>query len=91
MGQRRRFSGREIFRVVRPTSVSLNSLAKILREASPLYEECCRIINDLGEVPVPAMVGDLAGDEKRWTEVSASNDAASIHRIALELERKPFM
>jgi hypothetical protein len=37
--------------MVRPTSASLNSLAKVVREAQPLYAECRSIINylDAGE------------------------------------------
>jgi hypothetical protein len=34
-------------RLVRPSAASLNSLARILRQAQPLYKECCSILNYL--------------------------------------------
>lgn len=33
--------------MVRPSSASLNSLARILRDFVPIYEECASILNNL--------------------------------------------
>jgi hypothetical protein len=80
--------------VVRPSAASLNSLAEILRQASPLYAECRSILNYLdsedGIVPLPAPE-DPASDPDG---ILANKDADSLPQNILEpmtLVRKCIM
>ncbi len=79
---------------MRPSVASLNSLARILRQASPLYAECRSILNYLDSekgiafLPVsedPATTADC---------ISANKDADTIPQTILELmapDRKTLM
>jgi hypothetical protein len=70
--------------MVRLSAASLNSLAEILRQASPLYAECRSILNYLDSeeesVSLPAPEDSaLAADD-----ISANKDAHSIPQTILE-------
>lgn len=70
--------------MVRPSAASLNSLAEILRQASPLYAECRLILNYLdredGIVSLPAPEDSTAVPD----EVSANKHADSIPQTTLQ-------
>lgn len=80
--------------MVRPSVASLNLLAKILRQASPLYAECRSILNYLdaeNRIPFLPVVEDPA---TAIDGVSANKDARSLPQNILELmapDRKTVM
>ena len=80
--------------MVRPSIDGLNLLAKVLRQASPLYAEGCSILNYLdredGIVSLPAPEDSTAAPDG----VSANKYAYSIPQTTLELttsDRKSIM
>ena len=70
--------------MVRLSAASLNSLAEILRQASPLYAECRSILNYLdredGIVSLPAPEDSTATPD----EISANKYADSIPQTTLQ-------
>jgi hypothetical protein len=70
--------------MVRLSAASLNSLAEILRHASPLYAECRSILNYLdredGIVSLPAPENHATGADC----ISANKDADSLPQSILE-------
>ncbi len=80
--------------MVRLSAASLNSLAEILRQASPLYAECRLILNYLdrgdGIVSLPAPEDSATAPDA----ISANKYADSIPQTTLELtvpHRKSIM
>lgn len=70
--------------MVRPTSTSLNYLAKILRQAQPLYSECRCILNclDNGDNTILQPAPDTP--VKLEYGLSISNDAVPIPHTVFE-------
>lgn len=80
--------------MVRPTIANLNTLAELLREAQPLYNECRSILNYLDDgVGILLLPGseDSTGGEN---DISSSIHAPTQHPSLLEptvLDRKRVM
>ena len=76
---------------MRPSSASLNSLAKVLREASPIYQECHSILNGLPAARDACDPVDFDYEANDTLELRSNNDAGNKHRILLEpLSEKPM-
>lgn len=71
--------------MVRLSAASLNSLAKILRQASPLYAECRSILNYLDTEKGIAFLPMVEDPATAADGISASKDADSIPQPILEL------
>jgi hypothetical protein len=80
--------------MVRPSVPSLNSLAKILRQASPLYAECRSILNYLDREEGIVSLSVPEDPATAADGISANKDADSIPQTILELmapDRKSIM
>jgi len=71
--------------MVRPSVASLNSLAKILRQASPLYADCRSILNYLGESGILMLSQPKTSANPSVDGVEANKDANDIPLDILEL------
>lgn len=70
-----------------PKAASLNSLADVLREVKPVYDECRRILNYIdskGTDAAPMMLDELLSSADCET---AKNDAAIKSQWRVELPR----
>lgn len=71
-----------------PKAASLNSLADVLRQVKPVYDECRRILNYIDTKATdaaPMMLDELLSTVESKT---AKNDAASISHVEFELRRR---
>lgn len=71
---------------MRPSVQSLNSLARVLSRAKPLYTECRLILNyldDATEARPLAQIDALEGTDLR---LAVNKDTPTIHRTVLEPE-----
>jgi hypothetical protein len=74
---------------VRPTVESLNSLARILRTAEPVYAECRSILNYLEDSEPPIKLEPVPKLADAENPISANNDAACTHQTIVKLEPTP--
>ena len=80
--------------MVRLSAASLNSLAEILRQASPLYAECRSILNYLDTEKGVTFLQVAEDPATAFDGISANKDAHSIPQPILELmaqDRKNVM
>jgi hypothetical protein len=71
--------------MVRPSASTLNSLAKLLKEAKPLYIECRSIINYIDPCEETLNSEVAGGGKSTSTTVTACNDEALIPLSSYEL------
>jgi hypothetical protein len=71
--------------MVRPSAASLNSLAEVLRQASPLYAECRSILNYLDREDGIVFLRAPEDSATAPNGISANKDADSIPQTILEL------
>jgi hypothetical protein len=74
-------------KVVRPSAVSLNSLAEVLRQAQPLYSECRSILNYL-DIGTEIVILPLSQSSESDTNLYPVNEGADYQRHSI-LERMP--
>src|SRR5215471_5392157 len=74
--------------MARPSAASLNSLADILRQAQPLYQECRSILNYLDEMgkSAPWRESESRDTAQKW--IPANQDAASTSLTTFERKRR---
>lgn len=80
--------------MVRPSAASLNLLAKVLRQAQPLYTECRSILNYLDHSNGVVFLSPRPDTAFGPVCVSASNDANNQPQNILEprvLDQKSIM
>ncbi len=73
--------------MARPSAASLNSLAKVLRQAQPLYAECRTILNYLDQSDGIVVVGSLENSGTGLDFIPTSKDAAHISHDVFEPTR----
>jgi hypothetical protein len=71
--------------MVRPSVASLNSLAEVLRQAQPLYDECGSILNHLADSARLDSALHMNGVVTGSAPFPISDGEDSIHRTVLEL------
>jgi hypothetical protein len=75
--------------MVRPSLSSLNSLAKVLRQAQPLYSVCRSIINYLDNNESPATLAPPTNATDGADAAIPNNYTKTTHQTILELEPIP--
>lgn len=74
--------------MARPSAASLNSLAKVLRQAQPLYRECRTILNYLDKKDEDSIWQEVQDGDSTSKGIPANKDAACTPLTVFERKRR---
>ena len=77
--------------MVHPSSATLNSLARFLEDAIPIYDVCSSVIKSLPGIGDASTAMLIPVDTMDLEQSSLSNDAPIRHQTFLELTCKRIM